>query len=62
MTVKVPDFVRRAIEAQGRVDPDDVERQLKRIEDAGGEDELSPEQVQLFNQQPPKPHWQDRDA
>lgn len=62
MSTKVPDFVRRAIEAQGKVDPDDVERKLELLERDDDPETLSPDKAALFDQPAPRPHWQDRDA
>lgn len=38
----MPEFVRRAIEAQGKVDPDEVEQLAAQIEADGGEFERPP--------------------
>ena len=55
---EMPDFVRRAIEAQGRVDPDEVAAALEQ-EDFVDE---TPEHEALRDQPAPEPHWQERDA
>lgn len=35
MTVEIPDFLRAAMEAQGKVDPDDVAAQAQALIDSG---------------------------
>lgn len=57
----MPDFLRRAIETQGVVDPDVVERQAAELLEATDDPEVvTPEQAALFNQPPPERHWQER--
>jgi len=58
----MPDFVRRAIEAQGAVDPEAVEREVAELAGEPLEpEELTPTQAALFAQPPPRRHWQERD-
>jgi hypothetical protein len=47
------DFVRRAIEAQGKADPDEVEREAEVV------DLASPRKGDEDFRREPEPHWQD---
>ena len=58
----MPDFVRTAIEAQGRVDPDEVAALLEQEDFDEEPGALTAEQARLLDQPPPTRHWQERDA
>jgi hypothetical protein len=53
--VEMPEWLRKAMLAQGKVDPDEVLRKAREIDLDGA---TEPEQLPLVP--PAPPHWQDR--
>ena len=55
--VRMPDFIRKAILAQGKHDPDEIERAAQTVDLTLPE---AHEQPPLFEAPEPVRHWQDR--